>query len=262
MRKPEENQETTDLIREQVRDDLKRAKLSLTLEQFEALLIGVSDEGEIAVYPCRFILPFHYPATIEELDEYGPDHFQFPQEQWELKWKEIPEFAQQYDHWFSIDDDAISYQLGERNLQTRIRRFQEACSVLDPTLTIFGIESDTETWWEVNTFHISGPRIPPPPLPQSDAQLLARLCRHSHSYVGESRFTIEDAEITEASFNGADTTDRTIDLLRGVPNLSVLLRGLRKISLENTLVTSRSLQFLKRELPHVEVIYSHFLEQQ
>jgi hypothetical protein len=94
----------------------------------------------------------------------------------------------------------------------------------------------------------------------SNAQLLARLCRHTHSYVGRSRFGIESEAITEVSFDGACTTDATIDLLRGIPNLRDLLRRLRRISLESTLVTERSLKFLERELPHVEIAYSHYLE--
>lgn len=127
-------------------------------------------------------------------------------------------------------------------------------------MTVFGIESDIETWWEVNTFHISGPRIPSPPTPVSDAQVLARLCQHTHSYVGQSRFQIEDGAIVEVSFDGADTTDATFDLLRDVPCLRELLGKLRRMSLQSTLVTGRSLRFLERELPHVEIVYSNLLE--
>lgn len=137
---------------------------------------------------------------------------------------------------------------------------QEACVVFDPALTVFGIERDIETWWETNTFHISGPRIPFPPAPVSDAQVLARLCRHTHSYVGQSRFRIEDGAIVEVSFDGGDTTDATIDLLRGIPHLRDLLSRLRRVSLQHTLVTDRSLRFLERELPHVEIAYSYYLE--
>jgi hypothetical protein len=31
---------------------------------------------------CSRKLPFHYPATIDELDDYGPDHFSFPEDSW------------------------------------------------------------------------------------------------------------------------------------------------------------------------------------
>ena len=71
---------------------------------------------------------------------------------------------------------------------------------------------------------------------------------------------MEGGAITEVSFDGADTTDATIDFLRGVPRLGELLGKLRKISLERTLVSQRSLRFLERELPHVEIAYSHYLE--
>ena len=71
---------------------------------------------------------------------------------------------------------------------------------------------------------------------------------------------MEGGAITEVSFDGADTTDATIDLLRSVPRLGELLGKLRKISLKRTLVSHRSLRFLERELPHVEIAYSHYLE--
>jgi hypothetical protein len=159
-----------------------------------------------------------------------------------------------------LDNDAESTRASDRHKQRRIQVLQDACATFDPAMTIFGIESDTETWWEANTFHISGPRIPSPPPPVSDAQVLSRLCRHTHSYIGQSRFQIEDGAIVEVSFDGADTSDSTIDLLRNVPRLRDLLGKLRRMSLQSTLVTGRSLRFLERELPHVKVTYSHFLE--
>jgi hypothetical protein len=172
----------------------------------------------------------------------------------------IPEFAKQYEIFSALDDRAESIRASDGHRQRRIQVLQDACAPFDPALTIFGIESDIETWWEANTFHISGPRIPSPPAPISDAQVLARLCRHTHSYVGQCRFQIEDGAIVEVSFDGADTTDATIDLLRGIPRLRELHSKLRRMSLQDTLVTDRSLRFLKRELPHVEIVYSHYLE--
>jgi hypothetical protein len=137
---------------------------------------------------------------------------------------------------------------------------QDACAHFDPALTIFGIESDSESWSEANTFHIAGPRIPAPPIPVSDIQILARLCRQTHSCVGRSRFEIENGAIAGVSFDGAGTTNATIDLLRGIPRLRELLVRLRRMSLQSTLVTDRSLRFLKRELPHVAITYSHSLK--
>jgi len=247
-------------VRDYVSAEIKRARIYLSSDQWQALLVGVSDQGEIAAYPCRLVLPFHYPATIAELDDYGPDHFSFPQDSWKLRWQAIPEFAEQYQVFAALDDDAESTRASDRHKQRRIQVLQDACTSLDPMLTVFGIESDTETWWEANTFHISGPRIPSPPTPVSDAQLLARLCCHTHSYFGKSRFQIEDGAIVEVDFDGADTTDATIDLLRDVPRLRELLGKLRRISLESTLVTDRSLRFLERELPHVQIAHSHYLE--
>jgi hypothetical protein len=240
--------------------ELERARTQLSPDQWQALLVGVSDRGEIAAYPCRLVLPFHYPATIEELDDYGPDHFSFPESSWQLRWQAILEFAEQYEAFAALDDDAESIRISGRHKYRRIEALQDACAPFDGALTVFGIESDTETWWEANTFHVSGPRIPSPPTPISDAQVLARLCRHTHSYVGKSRFHIEDGAITEAWFDGADTTDATIDLLRDVPRLRELLGKLRRMSLQSTLITGRSLRFLERELPHVEIVYSHYLE--
>jgi hypothetical protein len=240
--------------------ELERARTLLAPDQWQALLVGVSDQGEVAAYPCRLVLPFHYPATIEELEDYGPDHFTFPESSWELRWQEIPEFAEQYKIFAALDDDAESTRASDRHKHRRIEVLQDACASFDPALTVFGIESDTETWWEANTFHISGPRIPSPPAPVSDAQVLARLCCHTHSYVGQSRFQIEDGAIVEVSFDGADTTDATVDLLRDIPRLRELLGRLRRMSLQSTLVTDRSLRFLERELPHVQIAYSHYLE--
>ncbi len=247
-------------VRRHLAAELERARTQLAQDQWQALLVGVGDQGEIAAYPCRLVLPFHYPATIEELDAYGPDHFTFPQSSWELRWQEIPEFVEQHEVYAALEDDAESTRASARQKQRRIEVLQDACAPFDPALTIIGVESDIGEWWEVNTFHISGPRIPSPPTPVSDAQILARLCRHTHSYVGRSRFHMEGGAIMEVSFDGADTTDATIDLLRSVPRLGELLGKLRKMSLKSTLVSHRSLRFLERELPHVEIAYSHFLE--
>ena len=247
-------------VRDYLAAEIERARTQLAPDQWQALLVGVSDQGEIGAYPCRLALPFHYPATIAELDDRGRDHFSFPEDSWKLRWVAIPEFAEQYEIFAALDDDAESIRASDRHKHRRIQVLQDACAPFDPALTVFGIESDTETWWEANTFHIAGPRIPSPPTPVSGAQVLARLCRHTHSYVGQSRFQIEDGAIVEVSFDGADTTDATFDLLRDVPRLRELLGKLRRMSLQSTLVTDRSLRFLERELPHVEITYSHFLE--
>jgi hypothetical protein len=248
----------------QVRDflsaEIQRARTQLSPDQWPTLLVGVSDQGEIAAYPCHLVLPFYYPASIQELDDYGPDHFRFPESEWELRWQTIPEFEEQYEICAALDDDAEFTRASDRHKHRRISVLQDACARFDPVLTIFGIESDTETWWEANTFHIAGPRIPSPPTPVSDAQILARLCRHTQSYVGKSRFQIKDGAIVEVSFDGGGTTDATIDLLRVVPRLRELLGKLRRMSLQSTLVTERSLRFLARELPHVEIAYSHHFE--
>lgn len=247
-------------VRDYLVAELERFRTQLSPDQWQAILVGVSDEGEIAAFPCRLVLPFHYPATIKELDDLGPDHFEFPDSSVKLRRQKIPEFAEQYKLFAALDDQAESIRASERHKHRRIQVLQEACAVPDKALTIFGIESDTETWWEVNTFHISGPRIPLPPAPVSDVQILARLCRHAHSYVGQSRFHVEDGSIVEVSFDGADTTDATIDLLRDVPHLRELLGRLRSLSLKKTLVTGRSLRFLERELPHIQITHSHYLE--
>ena len=247
-------------VREYLSAEIQRARTGLSRDAWQTLLVGVSDQGEIAAYPCQLILPFHYPANIEELDDRGQDHFRFPKRSWKLRWQAIPEFAQQYEVFTALDEPAESTRANEKHKHRRIEVLQDACATFDPALTVFGIESDIETWWEVNTFHIAGSRIPSPPSPVSDAQLLARLCRHTHSYVGKSRFQIEGGAIVEVSFDGADTTDATIDLLRDVPRLRELLSKLRRMSLQSTLITARSLRFLERELPHVEIAYSYYLD--
>jgi len=247
-------------IRDFLNLELERFREGLSPDQWQTLLVGVSDEGEIMAFPCRLVLPFHYPATITELDDLGPDHFEFPDSSLKLNRQKIPEFEDQYAVFAAMEDRAEANRASERHVQRRINALQDACATFDPGLTVFGIESDNETWWEVNTFHISGPRIPAPLDPVSDAQLLSRLCRQTHSYVGQSRFEIENGAIVGVSFDGASTSDATIDLLRGVPRLKELLGNLRKMSLRSTLVTDRSLRFLERELPHVEIAYSSYFE--
>lgn len=247
-------------VRDYLAAEIDLAHTQLPPEQRQALLVGVSDQGEIAACPCGLVLPFHYPATIAELDDSPRDHFSFPEGTWGSRRRAIPEFVHQYEIFSALDDRAESIRASDCHKQRRIQVLQDACAVFDPTLTVFGIESDIETWWETNTFHISGARIPSPPAPVSDAQVLARLCRHTHSYVGQSRFRIGDGAILGVSFDGADTTDATIDLLRGIPHLRDLLSRLRTVSLQHTLVTDRSLRFLERELPHVEITYSYYLE--
>ena len=131
--------------------EIERARTQLAQDQWQALLVGVGDQGEIAAYPCRLVLPFHYPATIEELDVYGPDHFTFPKDSWELRWQEIPEFAEQDEVFAALEDDAESTRASARHKHRRIEVLQGACAPFDPALTIIGIESDIGEWWEVNT---------------------------------------------------------------------------------------------------------------
>jgi hypothetical protein len=119
------------------------------------------------------------------------------------------------------------------------------------------METDNETWWEVNTFHVSGPRLPPPPPPKTDVQIFARLCRQTHRDI-RNALTFSNGYVSEFRLGGAGTSDATIDLLRNIPNLRDLLRNLEKLSFRSTLLTSRSLRFLKRDLPHVQIDYSHF----
>jgi hypothetical protein len=254
------SQESVKEVHNFVIAEIERARTQLSADQWQTILIGASDDGEIAAYPCRLVLPFHYPATVDQLDDHEPEHFSFPQSSWKLRWQGIPEFVEQYKVYNSLEGDAESVRAENSHKQRRIQVLQQACDSVNSGLTIFGIESDIETWWECNTFHIAGPRIPSPPLPVSDAQVLARLCHQTQSYVGKSRFKIEDGAIVGVGFDGASTTDATIDLLRGIPRLGELLSKLRKMSLQSTLVTGRSLRFLERELPHVEIQYSHYLE--
>lgn len=242
-------------VRNYLAAELDRFRTELSPDQWQTLFVGLSDDGDIIARPCRLVLPFHYPATIAELDELGPDHFEFPAISGNRQ--KIPEFGKQYDLLRELVDQEF-IRAAEHFTQRRINALEEACITFESGLTIFGIESDNETWWEVNTFPLSGPRIPPPPPPVSDVQILARLCRQVHSYVGSSRFGIEDGAIVEVSFDGAETTDKLIDTLRGVPDLRELLGRLKRMSLQHTLVTDRSLKFLERELPHVEIVHSGY----
>src|SRR5690606_33514619 len=107
-------------VRNYLTAEIERARTQLSPDQWQALLVGVSDQGEIGAFPCRLVLPFHYPASIAELDDYGPDHFTFPEKSWELRWREIPEFAEQYEVFAALDDDAESTRVSDRHKQRRI----------------------------------------------------------------------------------------------------------------------------------------------
>jgi hypothetical protein len=280
-----------------LKHEILRAIKSLNGKGYDTMLIGVADQGPLTVSPCRLLLPFHYPATIEELDHAHPSHFEFAADvlknpNWQPTKSELADstntrIGQRYlDNWafasfrnaprlWSIRRKNIRYlaklyedsrnkegmefvSASDRRFELTLHILQEACAGFDPKLTIIGIESDSGSWWEVNTFHVSGPPIPPPPAPRSAVQVLARLCRHQHSYVGRSRFTIQRGVITEVAFDGACTTDATVDLLRGIPGLRELLNGLRKISLRHTLVTKQSLEFLRLQLPGAKISWSAY----
>src|SRR5262245_47169283 len=90
-------------VRDFVAAEIQRARTHLVPDLWQAVLVGISDQGEIAAYPCSLVLPFHYPVTIDELDDDGPDHFSFPESSWELHWQMIPEFAEQYDVFAALD---------------------------------------------------------------------------------------------------------------------------------------------------------------
>lgn len=193
--------ESVELIRRHLAAEIERAREELPAGRWEAILVGVSDYGRIAAYPSRLILPFHYPKTDAELHEYGPDHFEFPEDVWELRWEEIPEFVAQYEVFAALKDDRDSNHASERHRRRRIAVLRGACALFDPDLAVFGVESDNEEWWEVNTFHVAGPHLPSPPSPVSDVQLLARLCCQT-GRSARNALKFEDGAVVEVFSTG------------------------------------------------------------
>jgi hypothetical protein len=57
------NPETQRLLADYIKAEIARAKSQLNTSLWDAIMVGVSDQGEVAVSPCRLILPFHYPAS-------------------------------------------------------------------------------------------------------------------------------------------------------------------------------------------------------
>src|SRR6266705_2782618 len=100
--------ESVKAVQAYINAEVHRAQKQLSPDQWQAILVGASDQGEIAAYPCRLVLPFHYPATLDELDEYGPEHFSFPKSSWDLLRQPIHEFCEQYKVVFAIADNAES----------------------------------------------------------------------------------------------------------------------------------------------------------
>lgn len=281
-------------VRHFLNSEVTRARRTLKDGKWDTMLVGVSDLGELTLHPCRLLLPFHYPATIGELDDEMPDHFEFAERMlknpnwqpdkaeldggdvaelqryfgnhafpsyrnasriWSVPSHDVRLFKKLYDR---LDDqEGLEFEKASAQLKSvQLQILQEACAEFDSEQTIIGIESESEEWWEVLTFHIHGPPIPPPPPPVSDVQLFCRLRRQTHNYIGKSAFTIIRGRIAEICLDGACSSDATINLLRGIPNLKSLCAALQTISLRSTLVTRKSLDFLKIELPHVKISWS------
>src|SRR4051794_23868378 len=100
-------------VRDYLAAEIELARTQLPPKQWQAFLVGVSDQGEIAACPCGLVLPFHYPATIAELDDYPRDHFSFPEGAWGSRRRPIPEFAQQYEIFSALDDRAESIRVSD-----------------------------------------------------------------------------------------------------------------------------------------------------
>lgn len=284
-------------VRAFLKREMARANRNLKDGRWNVILVGISDSGELSVHPCRLLLPFHYPKDIAELDAEQPSHFELaesilknpdwrPEEtkntdnqdmdmlnrllgkhayasyrnaprMWSVRCEIIPLFAKLYEGTATkhgLDFEKASDH--KKELQLKVMR--QACAGFTAEKTIIGIESDSEEWWEVLTFHLHGPLIPSPPPPVSDVQLLCRLRRHTHNYIGSSAFTIKRGRIIQLNLDGGCTTDASIDLLRDMPNLGSLLAGLKLISLQSTKITKKSLRFLKTELPRTKILWSPY----
>src|SRR5262245_30421080 len=91
-------------VRNYLAAELERAQTLLLPDQWQAILIGVGDQGAIAAFPCRLALPFHYPASIEELDQRPTNHFVFVKKPlWSLRRHVVREFAEQYERFAALD---------------------------------------------------------------------------------------------------------------------------------------------------------------
>src|SRR5687767_5284119 len=100
------NTDSVKAVHEYLRAEIRRAQEQLTSDQWEAIMVGMSDQGVIISSPCRLVLPFHYHASIEELNHRGPPHFNFPKSPWKHCRQDIPEFAEQYQVVSALEDGA------------------------------------------------------------------------------------------------------------------------------------------------------------
>lgn len=244
------------LLRDAIQSELARFDRSASTE-WNRVCIGFGDEDDVVVMPCRLLLPFHYPSTIEDLDAVKPAHFDFPAD-WDPRLFHIPLFREQYDEVSQHDTDIGFMSAFARTLQKRIELARDACRRTSGDVTFFGIERESDEWWEVLTFHLSGPPLPSAPMPRSDVQLYCRLKRQTHAGIGRYSFGIENGVVTELSLDGASTTDKTVSLMLAVPNLSELCCHLQRLSLKNSLVSRDSIVLLRRALPNVQIEHSYF----
>ncbi|WP_196140635.1 hypothetical protein [Aliikangiella sp. G2MR2-5] len=247
----------TEII-EFLKSEIKRSEETLSTEYNQAYIVGCSDDGQIAVFPCQLQIPFHYPKSISELESYDePQHFIIDESNWNEEWLTVAEFEKDYETACLPENEEKFDELINDAINKRIMTLKEACVQLNVLKPIVFVQSESEYWFEVNTIHLAGPELPEMPEPSCDIEVLSRLLRHTVS-APQYSLKIENGVVTEVDLNGGSTNDSTIDLLRNIPNLSELLKGLKRINLESAAISTKSLDFLKTEIQDVELNYTPY----
>lgn len=252
------------MVREYLSNEIQRAESLLSTNQFNALMVGVGEDHQITVFPCTVPASFHYPTSLEELETTTQLHFNLTNHLLKPQPLPIPGLKKFDNIRIENVDRPTGFPfdlVGRPDMARIIKILRNSFGALDPTLTIIGCEASFSSFLEVHAFHLAGPPMPSPELPVSDVPVLSRLCAHALGLPWDSqnwykrirdRLYFEDGSVVVIDLAGA--TDETIDLLRDVPNLAKLLANLRTIDLKYASISSRSLNFLKKELPHVETL--------
>jgi hypothetical protein len=218
---------------------------------WDTVMLQLFDDGLISFIPCRPVLPFYYPATIEELGPPSKPHLEFAKD-WKRYTKVFTVFRKLYEQAQNAPGEQFC-KLFESYHRFRMDCVTEASKSMRTQFRILAHE-ESGILREVTSLHVSGTPLPSPPAPRTSIQAFARLYGHTHSMIGRSGpMTFEGNDLVALQFLGHEVTDQTLALLDAVPNLRELCASLRTITFESTLVSAGAIRHLQQRLPHVKI---------
>ncbi|MCO7223557.1 hypothetical protein [Pleionea sp. CnH1-48] len=244
-------------VYEFIKGEVERSEMDLSDGYRQVFIVGCSDDGEIAVFPCKAITPFHYPRNIEELESYDEQqHFDIDETHWDERWLVVQEFQKQYEFACLPENEESFDTLLNNEFESRVSILKEACLKLRSQKPIVFVKSESEYWFEVNTIHLAGPELPRQFEKRNDIEVFSMLLRHVNSRP-EYSLKIEGGVVVEVDLSGGSTDDSTINILRNIPSIETVLQHVRRINMDMTRVSQHSLDFLKNRLQNAEVNYTH-----